>query len=251
MRDGFSVFDAHTHIGIGLHHGRCHTADQLLAEMDSFGVDRSLAIPFPVVEDYRQAHDEIGRAVRAHPDRLVGAACIYPYIPREEFQSEVKRCVEDLGFRALKLQPQYQPLNPLSGRSDFFYETALEYRLPVVIHTGTGIPYALPSLYIVPARKFPGLHMVLAHCGGGGILLSEAIVAATVCPNIYLELSSLMPHHIHEVLDHVPSSRLMIGSDLPENLMTEMSKILSMKISPEVRRNILWNTACRLLCAGC
>ncbi|MCI0637782.1 MAG: hypothetical protein L0Y70_01810, partial [Gemmataceae bacterium] len=78
MKDGFSIFDTHTHLGHGLHHGRTYCADQLLAAMECFGVDRSLVIPFPVVEDYRAAHDEIGRAVRAYPDRLTGAACIYP-----------------------------------------------------------------------------------------------------------------------------------------------------------------------------
>jgi hypothetical protein len=36
--------------------------------MDRFGVDCSVVIPFSVVEDYRTTHDEIGRAVAAHPD---------------------------------------------------------------------------------------------------------------------------------------------------------------------------------------
>ena len=40
------------------------------------------------------------------------------------FQDEVRRCREEYGFRALKLQPQYHGLNPLSSASDFFFETA-------------------------------------------------------------------------------------------------------------------------------
>lgn len=79
------------------------------------------------------------------------------------------------------------------------------------------------------------------------LLLAEVIVAATVCPNIYLELSSLMPHHIAEVLQHVPSTRLMVGSDLPESLTTELSKIFFMNLSPAVTRDLLWNTAAALL----
>ena len=243
MKDGYAIFDTHTHIGYGVHHGRRTTADELLRAMDGFGVDRSLVIPFPVVEDHRAEHDEIARAVHAHPDRFVGAACIYPYIRRAEFLDEMRRCAEELGFRALKLQPQYQPLNPLWPTSDFFFETALRYGLPIVVHTGSGIPYSLPSLYIHTARKFPELKIVLAHCGGGGLLLGEAIVAAGVCSNIYLELSSLMPHHVLEVLGHVPPNRLMIGSDLPESLATEMSKILWLNVETEVRRDIFWNTA--------
>lgn len=245
MNNGFQVFDTHTHVGTARHSGRSLRADQLLGSMDRFGVDRSVVIPFPVVEDYRTTHDEIGRAVAAHPDRLVGAACIDPFISEQAFRDEVRRCSQALGFRALKLQPQYQALNPLSPRSEFFFETALENRLAAICHTGSGAPFALPSLFIWPARKFPDLPIILAHCGGS-LFVSEAIVAASVCGNIYLELSSLMPHHIVEVLAHVPSSRLMIGSDLPESLGTEMSKILTLEATREVKADILWNTAARL-----
>jgi predicted TIM-barrel fold metal-dependent hydrolase len=245
MRDGFRIFDAHTHLGDARHSGRSCPVDRMLAEMDRFGVDRSLLIPFPVVDDYRKTHDQIGAAVREHPDRFAGAICLNPFVPEQEFRDEVRRCVEVLGFRAIKLQPQYQPLNPISRRSDFLFEEACRHKIPLIWHTGTGAPFALPSLLIAPARRFPELQVVLAH-SGGSIYVLEAIVAAGVCPNIYLELSSLMPHHITDVLNHVPVSRLMIGSDLPESLDTEISKILGLPIAADTRQAILWDTAAQL-----
>lgn len=245
MKNGYSIYDTHTHIGQARHSGRSLSADQLLASMDQFGVDRSLVIPFPVVEDYRAAHNEIAAAVKAHPARLAGCACLYPFVPEQEYRDEVRRCAQELGFRALKLQPQYQPLNPISPRSDFLFEAALEHGLPLVCHTGAGAPFALPSLFIMPARRFPELPIVLAHAGGG-LYSAEAIVAAAVCPNIYIELSSLMPHHVAEVIAHVPASRLMIGSDLPVSLEIEMSKILGLEIDAAAKREILWATARRL-----
>jgi predicted TIM-barrel fold metal-dependent hydrolase len=78
----------------------------------------------------------------------------------------------------------------------------------------------------------------------------EAITAAVFCPNIYLELSSLMPHHILEVLGHVPAHRLMIGSDLPESLATEFGKILELSIAEEERGAILFGTAARIFDAN-
>ena len=108
MKDGFFLFDTHTHIGLARHSGRRQTAEQLLREMDRCGVDRSVVIPFPVVDDYTAAHEEIGAAVAAHPDRLTGAACLNPFIPEQTFRDEVRRCREVHGFRALKFQPQYQ-----------------------------------------------------------------------------------------------------------------------------------------------
>jgi predicted TIM-barrel fold metal-dependent hydrolase len=245
MKDGFRIYDAHTHLGAARHSGRRQSAEDLLRTMDRCGIDRALLIPFPVVEDYRAAHDRIAAAIRAHPSRFSGAACIYPFIPEAEFRNEVRRCAEELGFRALKLQPQYQALNPISGRGDFLFAAALEHKLTVVVHTGTGAPFALPSLYIMPALKFPGVPIVLGHAGGGLYML-ETIVAASVCPNIYIELSSLMPHHVQEVLAHVPAERLMIGSDLPESAETEIGKILGLEVPAAARQQILWHTAQRL-----
>lgn len=245
MRDGFRIFDTHAHVGTARHSGRRHSADDILRSMDAAGVDRSLIIPFPVVEDVRAAHDEIGRAVKAHPDRLVGAACVYPFVPEREFRDEVRRCVETHGFRALKFQPQYQGLNPVSERSNFLFETALEHKLPLICHTGNGAPFALPSLFIAPARRFPDLTLVLGHSGGSAYYL-EAVVAAQVCPNVCLELSLLMPHLVLDVLSHVPASRLMAGSDLPSSLEAEMTKILRLEAPAEDRRRILWDTAARV-----
>lgn len=245
MRDGYRIFDTHTHVGIARHSSRRYTADDLLRDMDRFGVDRSLAIPFPVVDDWREAHDEIGQAVHEHPDRLCGAACMYPYVAEMVFRDEIRRCREEYGFRALKLQPQYHGLNPFSRNANFLFEAALENRMAVVCHTGTGLPFSAPSLLMMPARRFPELQIVVAHCGGG-ILVHEAMLAAVFCPNVYLELSSLMPHHVLEVLAEVPSARLMIGSDLPESLSTEIGKILSLEIPESDKRNILHATAGRL-----
>jgi predicted TIM-barrel fold metal-dependent hydrolase len=65
-----------------------------------------------------------------------------------------------------------------------------------------------------------------------------------------LELSTLMPHHVLQVLQHTSSRRLMIGSDLPENLATELFKIYSLDVADDVKHDILWNTACHLFGVG-
>jgi hypothetical protein len=249
MRDGFRVFDTHTHIGTAGHSGRSYSADELLRDMDRHGIDRSVVIPFPVVADVCAAHDLIGRAVLAHPDRLTGAAGPDPFAPREEFETEVRRCREQYGFRALKLQPQYGGLNPFLDSSGFFFQAALDNGMAAICHTGSGLPFALPSLCMRPAHAFPDLALVLAHCGGG-MFVQDAIVAARFCPNIVLELSSLMPHQVLEVLAHVPAGRLMIGSDLPENAATEIGKILALEAPDQDKRDILERTACRVFGPG-
>jgi uncharacterized protein len=245
MKNGFLLYDTHAHLGLARHSGRRHEAEDLLRHMDDAGVDRAMLIPFPVVDDHRVEHDKIAAAVRRYPDRFAGAACLYPFLHEAEFHAELQRCA-DMGFRALKLQPQYHGLNPVSARNDFYFAAAAERKLPLIVHTGSGAPFALPSLYILAATKYPDLPVILGHAGGS-IYFLEAVVAASICPNIYIELSSLMPHHITEVLAHVPADRLMVGSDLPESLPAEMHKILSMNIPEEDKLKILWATPRRIL----
>ncbi len=55
-----------------------------------------------------------------------------------------------------------------------------------------------------------------------------------------------MPHAVLEILAQVGSDRLVIGSDLPENVDSEIRKIFSLPISDEDKRAILWETAARL-----
>jgi len=245
MKSGFRLYDTHTHLGNAFHSGRRMTADAMLRHMDERGIDRSLLIPFPVVADYRAEHDLIADAVRRNPDRFTGAMCLNPFLPERAVEDEIRRGVEELGLRALKIQPQFCGLNPLSAKATWLFGLANAYRIPVVVHTGSGAPFALPSLLIAPARRYPDLPIVIAHAGGPTYYL-EAIVAAQVCPNLYIDLSSLMPHHSLDVLKHVPASRLMAGSDLPESAAVELGKIVDLPETAAVRQAILWETPRRL-----
>ncbi len=245
MKSGFRIYDTHTHLGSAAHSGRTWTADAMLQHMDAHGVDRSLLIPFPVVADHRKEHDTIAAAVRDHSDRFTGSICLNPFLPEQEVADEIRRCVEELGLRALKLQPQFCGLNPLSAKASWFFGLANEHRLPVVVHTGAGAPFALPSLLISPARQYPELQIIIAH-SGSPIYYLEAIVAAQVCTNLLLDVSSLMPHQVLDILKYLPASRLMAGSDLPESVDVEMGKIVDLPIDEATRREILWTTPRRV-----
>lgn len=52
--------------------------------------------------------------------------------------------------------------------------------------------------------------------------------------------------HIGAILERVPASRLMAGSDLPRSARTEMTKILDLPLSDEETRQVLWRTPRRV-----
>lgn len=245
MIGGFRVFDSHTHLGSARHSGRRVDAETMLRHMDRVGIERQLLIPFPVVEDHRVEHDVIAAAVRAYPERFCGALCLDPFLSESVVEDEIRRGVEELGLRALKIQPQFCGLNPMGSKAAWLFGLADRWRLPVVFHTGAGAPFALPSLLIVPARMYPSLPIIVAH-SGSPIYYLEAIVAAGVCANLLLDVSSLMPHQAMEVLKHVDPSRVMAGSDLPESAEVELGKIVGMGVAEEVKRAILWDTPRRV-----
>lgn len=245
MRNGFPVFDTHTHLGVAAHSGREMHVEGMLRHMDACGVERSVLIPWPAVASEAAAHDEIGEAVRSYPDRFVGALCLHPFQERQSFLDEMKRGVEELGLRALKLQPQFQPLNPMNKRHDWYWEAALHYRLPVIVHTGNGAPLALPSLYIAAAQRFPELRFVLGH-SGGSVYYMEAILAAQLCPNVYLDLSTLPGHNVADVIRQVGAERVMVGSDLPESVVPEVEKVFHCGLSDEQLHGVLHRTAERV-----
>jgi len=245
MIGGFPVFDSHTHLGSARHSGRNMDVDAMLRHMDAVGIERQLLIPFPVVADERREHDVIGDAVRRYPERFCGALCFDPFQPEKQLEEEMRRGVEELGLRALKIQPQFCGLNPIGARAAWLFGLANEWKLPVVVHTGSGVPFALPSLLIVPARMYPELQIIVAHCGSPVYYL-EAIVAAGVCPNLLLDVSSLMPHQVVDVLKHVDASRVMAGSDLPESAVVELGKIAGLAVGDEVKRAVLWDTPRRV-----
>lgn len=245
MIAGFKIYDTHTHLGAAFHSGREMTTERMLAHMDATGIDRSVLIPFPVVADFRREHDLLGQAVREHPDRFTGAICLNPFAGDAVVEDEVRRCVEELGLRALKLQPQFCGLNPMSSKGLWFFGIANRFKLPVIVHTGSGAPFALPSLLIAPALEYPDLPIIIAHAGGP-IYYLEAIIAARVCPNLLIEVSTLMPHQVMDVLNNAGPARVMAGSDLPESTAVELGKVIELAAPEDVRRDVLWNTPRRV-----
>lgn len=132
----------------------------------------------PVPAPLSAQHDELA-ALAADPlwaGRLIPFAGVDPRLPGAA--AEVRRCIEVLGFRGLKLYPRlgFAPDHPLLMAEVY---PLLEARgLPVVSHcsrggvTGRGIAraeadaFSAPQAFLPVLRAFPRLRVNLAHFGG-------------------------------------------------------------------------------------
>lgn len=240
------VVDAHCHLGGSLVSGVENGEDDLHAALVAHGVDAAMTMPHPHQgPEVGAAHDRIARLAERYPGVFHGMASLNPRLPEADYRREIARCVRDLGFRAIKLDPSVHALPPNHPRCEQTFALAREFGVPVLIHTGFGVPNALPALAIPPALAFPDVTVVLAHAGFA-VFTPEAIVAAQVCPNIVLEPSWCASYQIAEMVRTVGAERVMYGSDHVSNIASELAKLQSLGLTDAQLAQILGGTARRV-----
>jgi len=210
--------------------------------MDESGVDATIVQPYPGAEDAARQHDLIADMCQRNPGRFYGLASLSPHGDHDVYRREVERCVKDLHFVGLKLHTIGHGVNPLSADGDFVFATGHDLGIPVMVHTGPGVPFALPALCIPAARKYPGLKIVLAHAGFA-VFTAEAQVAASVCGNLYLETSWCIVEDIRWMISTIGPDRVMMGSDLPSNVPVEVAKYKALELDPQVYARVMAGNA--------
>jgi predicted TIM-barrel fold metal-dependent hydrolase len=239
------IIDTHCHLGTSKLSGNTITEEDLVNSMDTYEVDMALVMPHAVTDDPVLAHDDVAALCRAHPLRFRGIVNLSPLWNDEDYRREASRCVRELGFVALKLNPMQHLTSPLMENANKVFETASDLGVPVIVHTGMGTPWALPSLCIPQARRHPNLPIILAHAGYA-IYSQEAYVAADICDNIYLEPSWCSIHYLIWLLRRLSTERVLFGSDVVPNLPVELTKYRALGLSEDDLANILGLTAQRI-----
>ncbi|MBB6637318.1 amidohydrolase family protein [Cohnella thailandensis] len=239
------IIDTHTHLGTSKFSGVTTTESDLLESMERNGVGTSLVMPQPTLENIRDVHAKIAELTLKHPGRFYGIASLDPWIDEEPYVEELEMCVNELGFVAVKLHPMGHNISPLSDRCTKIYESARRLRIPIIVHTGLGTPFSLPSLLIEPARKFPDVTFIVAHAGFA-IYTDEAVVAAKACENLILEPSWCQTYTIQKMINAIGHQRLIMGSDHVTNLPVELTKYRSIGLSESQLDDIFHHNAKRI-----
>ncbi|HEV2273119.1 MAG TPA: amidohydrolase family protein, partial [Acidobacteriaceae bacterium] len=222
--------------------GLISTEEEMLRRMDESKIDSTIVQPYPGAKQARETHDRIAELCAKHPGRFFGLASLSPHGDRDAYQREVERCVKDLHFVGLKLHTIGHGVNPLSEDGDLVFATAHQFGIPAMVHTGPGVPFALPSLCIPAAQKYPGLKIILAHAGFA-VFSAEAQVAASVCGNLYLETSWCIGEDIRWMISTIGADRVMMGADLPSNVPVEVAKYRALDLEPDVYNKVMGETA--------
>jgi predicted TIM-barrel fold metal-dependent hydrolase len=241
------IIDVHAHMGDDEIFEHDFPAEDLVAAQERNGVDITIVQPGSCVllDTVRQQHDAIAAFAAAHPGRFFGMANPNPHLPEGDYRREVTRCVRELGFVGVKIHPTAHAINPAGPAARKVYEIAAELDIPVMIHTGSGVPFSLPSAIIEPAQAFPHVRIVMAH-SGMMIYAGEALTVAKLCPNVALETTWTGPHLVYQYCKEIGADRVLFGSDHARNQATELEKVRTSGIGDEEVEWVLGRTAMSL-----
>ena len=121
----------------------------------------------------QHCNDLIHRVCNLYPKNFVGVCQLpqTPSMPLANCVEELERCVNDLGFKGIKLGPNYQNFDPLGAEAEHVFAEAERRQLPIVFHQGTSpvrdapLRYAHPLVMDEIAIRHPELRIVMAHMG--------------------------------------------------------------------------------------
>ena len=193
-----------------------------LAAMDEGGVGRSLISAWTGPHGDLIANDEVASLPRQAPDRRVGVGSLDISKPRAAVKA-LRRCVRELGFKAVRVLPWLWELPPTHARFYPVYSECCELGIPFctqVGHTGPLLPseFGRPIPYIDQvAIDFPDLVVVGGHIGYPWT--EEMIAVATKHPNVYIDTSAYTvkryPAALVEYLRGHGRHKVLFGTNWP------------------------------------
>ena len=197
-------------------------AEATLAAMDAAGVRTGMLCAWWGPRGPLIANDAVAAMASRYPGRFAGVAAVDLARPMDAVR-ELRRCVRDLGFRALRVVPWLWNLPPDDRRYYPLYAECVELGIPFCLqvgHTGPLCPSEpgrpIPYLDTV-ALEFPELVIVGGHIGYPWT--AEMISLATKYPNVYIGTSackaSRYPRGLVEYLRGHGRRKVLFGSNHP------------------------------------
>ena len=106
-----------------------------IAAMDAAGIDKSLTCAWQAPNRDMISNDEVAEFVAQYPDRLVGVGSVDISTPMDAVR-EIRRCVEDLGFKAIRILPWLCEVPPTDRRFYPVYVACCEMGVPFCTQIG-------------------------------------------------------------------------------------------------------------------
>ena len=200
----------------------------------------------------------MARFAAAHADgaalRVVGGCTVHPADDRPA--GLVRRAVEDLGLRVLKLHCSVGDFTPDDRRLDPVWEYVSAVALPVVLHAGHAPDGHTEAAELAPvetvARRHPAARIIIAHCGLTASDVALRLVAEH--PGVHADLTPVLnqPVRPDPAALAALAGKVLFGSDAPNTGLTASGLLAGLAgadggLSEADRAAITGGTARRLI----
>jgi predicted TIM-barrel fold metal-dependent hydrolase len=207
---GTEVFDVHTHLGDDID-GMRGRFDELLGVMDAYGISGAFMFCMDEADRhpaFRAANDRTLEAAERSDGRLI------PFVRldlAEEPIEEARRCLVR-GARGIKLHPRAQRFLLNDERLAPVFAIASEFRVPILIHGGRGLPPIADDLARL-VEAYPETQLIIAHAG----IADLARLAANFCgkAGVFFDTSVWSPIDLLDFYRQVSPEQVLYASDYP------------------------------------
>lgn len=223
------------------------------------GVERFVALPYAHKPGVAAGlNDFMAESAQRYPE-LVPFGTVYLGDPAP--LAEARRCIEELGFLGLKLQPAVTREMPDDPRMFPIYELLEALGKIVLCHSGSapqGWMFDGPERLARVLERFPRLRFVVAHCGA--IEYEGFAQVAEQYPNVYFD-TAMIRVDTPGFAGNDPgaaffeqfSRRILYGSDFPNipyDYAEQAAGIRSLGLGPVAESAIFHDNAAALLAAA-
>jgi len=243
------IIDCHTHWGLAWTARDGEDPSRWLRVLDRHGIDQAALMGHAnlVRVDHCAAdNDRLARLAARAPKRLLPVVTAWPQAGAEGV-AEVRRGIDKLGARGLKLHPWLQGFSTADRYLQQMCGLAGEAGLPVVFHDGTPC-YALPEQIAGLARRLPGTRFVLGHAGI--LWFWRSALEAARLPNVWLCLCGPHMRAMEILCRQADAERIVWGTDfgfgLSDSIDYRLTAFRQARIEDKLRERILGENASRL-----
>lgn len=260
------IIDVHTHLNNYNEDKKVdleESLQNLLGTMDENNVYHSLVLTSYKVNENRPSTKDVINATIDHKNiSVVAGISIQNY--KEKDLREIADYLKDGLLKGLKLYPGYEPFYPYDKRCQVIYDLAVEFDVPVMIHSGdTYTPkgklrFAHPLAVDDVAVDNPNLKIIICHVGNPWIRDCMEVVYKN--KNTFADISGLvlgdfnskfekfMKKQLEEMILYASEPRyLLYGTDYPiSNMKSYIQFLDQLKIPDDRKEKIAWRNAAEL-----
>jgi len=257
------VIDCHVHLNQYEHVPKLPLEERLRALLDTmnkYGVDYSLILTSYDVNSDRPSTNKIIELTKKYDNFGVVAGFSIDNHSDDDLQN-CRRWFKEGSIKAMKLYCGYEHYYPYDERYQQVYDLCVEFKAPVMIHTGDiflkqgKLRFSHPLNIDDVAVDNPELKIVMCHLGNPWILDCQEVLYKN--KNVYADISGLffgdvrpesercIAKMVTELLDYIGEPRhILYGTDWPiSDMGLYHNFVQKIELSPQDRDLLMFKNA--------